>query len=226
MSTPISRRDIAFFTQAGVSSAELRGDDIVGVQQSPLPEFRVPRNVDFCAEFANWPNDAGGVLRFTQQYGALRAPLIPGAKFSFRISNWQKDQAQIRSVWVMTQYVSDKFGLDHNGDFHQKVIRVEEGEELVRRVEGLEYRTGSLFRLLWMEVASIPIERLRKCGRPDCQTPYFVATHLGQKYCSKPCGDWAQREWKMDCWRKRGPDWRRKKSKAKKKRSKGGRKSG
>jgi hypothetical protein len=227
-STPISnlRHGISFFTLAGVSSAELRGSEIVGTQQSPLPEVRGPENAVLCAEFANWPNDAEGVLRFTQRYGALRAPLIPGAKFSFQISDWQKDQALIRSSWEMTRYIAQKFGLLKYGNFRQAAVRIEEGEEFIIRERGLEYRTGSLFRLLWMELISIPIVRLRKCLQLDCQTPFFVATHLGQKYCSKQCAHRAQREWKRDWWRERGADWRREKRKETRKRSKSQGKSG
>jgi hypothetical protein len=216
-STPAmnSFRPIGFFTLAGVANADVQEDQVVGVQKNPLPEFRAPEGVVLCAIFANWPNHPEGVLRFTRYYGALRAPLTPGATFSFRIRDWHEDQSRIRSAWDMIRYISEKFGLADHGDFQQETIPVEKGEELIQRPGKLEYKAQSLFRLLWLEFASIPLERLRKCVRPRCQTPYFVAMHLGQRYCSDTCSRWAQREWKKAWWNSRGADWRHRKAKAK-----------
>jgi hypothetical protein len=195
---------------------ELQNDRVVGIQKNPLPEFRGPEGVVLCSEFANWANHPEAILRFTRRFGSLRAPLISGATFSFLVSDWQRDQSQIRSQWNMISYVSKKFGLVRHGALEQEAIPVELGEELIRRRGTLEYKTQSLFRLISLELASIPFERLRKCACPDCRTPYFVATHLGQKYCSDTCAQWAQREWKKAWWDSRGADWRQRKAKAKK----------
>jgi hypothetical protein len=222
-STPAmtSFRPIGFLTLAGVANADLRDDRVVGVQKDPLPEFRAPNGVTFCAEFANWADNPEGVLRFTRRFGSLRATLNPGATFSFSISDWKRDQSSIRSAWEMTRYIFEKFGLNRYGEFRREAIPVELGEELICRPGRLEYKTQSLFRLLWMEFASIPFERLRKCERPNCQTPYYVAIHLGRKYCSDTCAQWAQREWKKNWWNSRGADWRKRKSKLKKRKPRG-----
>ncbi len=207
--------DIQFYTLAGVSEAQLEGDKINVVQRSPLPEFRGPQIGILCSEFANWPNDAEGVLRFTRRYGALKAPLISGEKYSFTLDDWRKDHLRIRSIWDMDQYIFKKFGLHRDGDPQQEVVRAEEGEEFVRRFGRLEYKTQSLYRLIWMQLVSIPRERLLRCCRPNCVTPYFVASHLRQKYCSDLCAHSAQRVWKREWWKKHGDDWRRGRAKEK-----------
>ncbi len=47
-------------------------------------------------------------------------------------------------------------------------------------------------------------KRLRKCARPDCPNPYFVARHGKQTYCSDLCAAWKQRQLKRDWWRRKG----------------------
>ena len=71
-----SIQQLHFYTLAGVSDAQLEGDTITSVQKDPLRELRSGQNGILCSEFANWPNDTEGVLRFTRRYGALRAPLV------------------------------------------------------------------------------------------------------------------------------------------------------
>jgi len=203
---------LRFYTLAGVSGAQLQGDTVTIVQKNPLPEFRGAQNGTFCSEFANWANDAEGVLRFTRRYGALNAPLVSGAEYSFLIGEWQREQLRIRSAWDMTQYIFKEFRLHRHGDPQQEVVRVEEGEEFVRRSGTLEYKTRSLYRLIWMQLVSFPQERLLICCRPDCSTRYFIATHLRQKYCSDLCAHWAQRGWKREWWKKHGDDWRRRRT--------------
>lgn len=221
MSTPIfdgskSILRVGFFTLAGVSAAELQGDRVVGVQKDPLLELRPTKNVFLSSEFVNWANDADGILRFTRRYGALEAPTRPGQQFSFDVGNWQQRQLSIRRNWDQVNFLFRKFSLHHYGELAQHTIPVEQGEMLVRRGRKLEYKANTLFRLVMMEFASIAPERLRKCVRPNCQHPYFIARHLGQSYCSSVCARWAQREWKKQWWSDYGKEWRQDRQKANK----------
>lgn len=60
---------------------------------------------------------------------------------------------------------------------------------------------------LLLELATPPSERLRKCLRPDCPNPYFVARHMKQQYCSPSCAEWAQGRWRKEWWDQKGKMW-------------------
>jgi len=203
---------ITFYTLAGVARAELLEDRITVVQKNPLPELKSNKGALLCSEFANWSADPEEVLRFTRRYGALRAPLEPGAEYTFLVRHWVEDQKRIRSAWGMTEYVFRKFDLHRWGELGEERISVEEGEAFVFRFGRLEYKTQSLFRLLLMELLSTPKERLQLCLRSGCVTPHFVARHLRQKYCSDLCAQSAQRDSKRKWWEQHGEQWRRRRA--------------
>jgi hypothetical protein len=211
-----SLRQIDFFTLAGVSSAQLEGDRVIGLIKEPLPEFHCSQNSFLSAEFANYPRNPEGVLRFTRQYGILEAPPSSDERFSFQIDDWRKKQNLIRHDWEVSLYFSGKWGLAQHGELKQQSLRVERGEEWILREGKLEYKVSSLFRLIHLEFVSIPLARVRKCKHAGCKNPYFVARHLGQQYCSEVCARWAQREWKKEWWEKNGARWRNKRIKTKK----------
>lgn len=200
-------RPMTFCTLAGVAHAELHGDEIVGAQKNPLTEVRASNGSALCALFANWPNDPKGILNFTKRYGVLREPPRPGAPFSFPIADWRLDQALLRRRWEFASYMHNKWGLTNYRGRSQSSIRVADGEAFVQCDGKLEYRTQSLLRLLQLELASLPPDRLRKCKRPGCRT-YFFANHLKTYYCCDACGQWAQSEWKKNWWREHGAEWR------------------
>jgi hypothetical protein len=223
-----SFRQVAFFTLAGVSSAELQaqGQEIVATQRNPLPELRSKAGNHLCAEFVNWPADSEGVLRFTKRFGGLTCGLKAGETFYFSVQDWQRHQKMLRARWDMISYMFEKFNLRNHGTLGLQQLHVEAGDCFFCRPNKLEYRVNSLYRFLLMEFHSIPWERLKKCRRSDCKTPYFVANHLGQRYCSDVCGYSAQREWKKSWWEKSGVAWRNKRSKKKKPKQSGKRGGG
>jgi hypothetical protein len=73
------------------------------------------------------------------------------------------------------------------------------------------YRVSTLLRLLQLELCAVPLYSLRKCKCPTCQNPYFVAHHRQQQYCSEVCAHWAQRQWRLRWWNKKGRALRKKK---------------
>jgi hypothetical protein len=111
------------------------------------------------------------------------------------VAEWLAAQDSFRETWHQWAKLPAR-GID------QTILLVGNGEQIIRKQRGLYYRTYNLERLLLFSLAAIPTNRLRKCIRPDCATaPYFLARHLNQSYCSRPCSGWAQREWKRKWWK-------------------------
>lgn len=74
----------------------------------------------------------------------------------------------------------------------------------------------SLYHALVLKLLSLSkAKKLRRCRRPDCdRTPYFIADHGRQQYCSERCGAWGQQQLKKAWWEKHGEQWREKRSQA------------
>ena len=205
---------LSFFTLAGETEASFEGDQVTGRWLDPHSELRIRHAGSLAEAFANWRDDAAGILKFTRKYGPLEtAPftLESGAvgEFLFSITDWRKQQRVFRQTW-------DLCGKIPADQFDASVNAVARGELLVRRKAGLEYRTVNLLRLLTFDLDNVPVERLRRCVRPDCSHPYFVARHLKQNYCSDLCAAWGQSQWKRKWWAEHGKTWRAKRRKSSK----------
>ena len=149
-------------------------------------------------DFANWANNLASVLRFTKLYGPLEVSARPGVDFRFRLENWDLWQAGVRGVWGTGTSLLGIYDDRPGGRGWQYQGSV------------LSYRAASLWEYLQLSLMACPKERLRKCARPDCPHPYFVARHLKQNYCSEPCATWGQRQWKLKWWKEHGKEWREK----------------
>jgi len=60
---------------------------------------------------------------------------------------------------------------------------------------------------------------LRYCQNPECREPYFVASRASQNFCGLACAKPAQGEAMRRWWRQHGPEWRKKRAKAKARKS-------
>ena len=76
-----------------------------------------------------------------------------------------------------------------------------EGDLLICRVR-------NLYHFLFLDLATLPRERLKICARKGCPNPYFIAHHLRQNYCSQVCSKDAQKRWKKQWWDEHGAEWR------------------
>ncbi len=90
--------------------------------------------------------------------------------------------------------------------------KAEDGETFRFVNDNLAYQTSNLYRLLLLELLSIDRDHLRKCARPDCPNPYFVAARWKQIYCSEPCAVWAQKASKRKWWSEKGDPERRRRA--------------
>ena len=134
--------------------------------------------------------------------------------FEVDIREWLAAQIGFRSTWsVISAWPKSRKKT-------MPIIGTLPGEEF-RLVDGqLTFRTADLHRFLLLDLFSVASERIRVCRRPDCdQVPYFIAAHLGQRYCTRICSDWAQREHRRKWWAKHGKEMRERQKVAKKKRT-------
>ena len=198
MFTPTNTfQNVSFFALAGVETARLEDSGvIVGKFATDLRAVRASRNKFLCEEFVNWGFTDQDILRFTKTYGPLEAAPDPGSQFEVSVSNWRMWQGGLRFAWEGGTSIQG-FATDR-----PQWRGWQQGEE------GLVYRAANLMEYMNLSFWACPKERRRKCIRPDCPHPYFIARHLKQNYCSEICAKWAQARWKREWWSQHGKTWR------------------
>lgn len=196
-------RRIGFYTLVGVEDVHRDGEGIVGRWSQSLRRFYSPQARTLAEDFANWSCDEDGALRFTKLYGPLDDSPQPGATFQFKLRDWGFFQQSFRKSWehLRPQRGVQKGLVDFQGQRVESSWEYSDGQ--------LAYRTPNLRRFLFLDLFSIPAERLRKCANPNCETPCFVARHLKQLYCSPACAEEGQRAWKRRWWKEHGQEWRK-----------------
>jgi len=99
--------------------------------------------------------------------------------------------------------------------------------EIYRSADTTMYESGAELqpppddRLVYRALGRLrrSLHMLRTCKNPACETPFFIADKGGQTHCSDVCAALAQREYKTQWWREKGPEWRKaRRPKAKKSR--------
>jgi hypothetical protein len=194
---------IRFCTLAGVKDLRLTGKEISGRWESVLIPIYGPTPKRLVEDFANWSSEPNEILRFTRKYGPLASICRHEKRFSFTLGQWRSEQRGLQSMWEGLSPQPQKY----------LGVSVSEKNSGVWSFwdQQLTYRAANLGEFLYLDLFSCPVERLRKCLRPDCPNPYFIARHLKQKYCRESCANWAQTVWKKQWWQKNGKKWRAKK---------------
>jgi hypothetical protein len=196
------RRQLLICTPIGTQDVRVEGNEIVGRWQQAL--------IDFCArpgrllieDFLNWSGEPQEIARFTAMYAPLGEayPKIssptPGAEFQFSVELWRDVQDYYRNAWIFRAAAPENAFAPLSKADHLEI----RGKELV-------YRASCLASFMELELATAPLDRLRFCERIDCTTPYFVAAHLKQHYCSAVCAESAQAEAKKKWWKEKGATW-------------------
>ncbi|HXM64157.1 MAG TPA: hypothetical protein VN950_25065 [Terriglobales bacterium] len=198
-----SIRKFRFCNLAGVENVQLIGSNrIVGRFQADLKEFYGPSKHRLIEDFLNWRSDPKSILRFTRKYGPLRDEPVAGKEFEVFWWPWQADQKRLRSLW-RRRGVFDLSEAESTGG------------SLALGKGWLTYRVVNLFVYLYMDLVTCEAKRLKICKRADCPNPYFIASHLKQRFCSDKCAEWGQREWKKQWWTEHGTAWRENRKKLK-----------
>lgn len=176
----------------GVEVGRGKGWYIAGRWKKPLVEIPALKVGFLASEFANCPSDPQSVLAFTKRFGPLNEQAEPGAEFRFPLFDWTGSQHHFRSLWELILRHPAK-GIELQANLTHR-LAFAKGK--------LTYQTKQLLMLLKLDLLSCQHERICKCLRPDCPTPYFVAVHLNQQYCNEVCARWAQQKWKREWWAK------------------------
>ena len=173
------------------------------------PRYRTDWPDTLVEEFANWAAEPEHIRRFTERYGPLNLPSKKNTRFRFDIKEWVRLQEEFRQEWrhaiLRPRRVASLVR-------PRTELTVEPGERFEFMSDSYTYFAANLYRLLLLELRCIEQTRLRVCQRPDCENPYFVASHLKQIYCSDLCQRWGQKEAKRRWWREKGDVERRRRA--------------
>jgi len=135
-------------------------------------------------EFANCLGTPVAILRFTQQYGPLNARLRTGEhrRTTFTIAKWQQRQNDYRHIWEQLRPKGHRACIPHAD------LKVLPGERFSWWSSELSYQTADLYRLLLLELYSIPRHRLKEVPPFrlqdtlfHCQTLVAALLHCLQK---------------------------------------------
>lgn len=207
--------------------AELHGDEIVySSEQLGQPFAQSRRGTESVLEaFVSTEQDAESILRFTRRFGPLRRPLRGAKEFRQPLEAWRNYQNWFRQVWRSRAGNAPqliKFRAKSENVPEERYFSItdaqswplEKGEHLLISREGrVGLLTENLERFLRFQLLSLPLGRARICRRPDCATPYFIAKHQRQNFCSDLCAQWGQRQWKKNWWAEHGEAWRKQRTK-------------
>jgi hypothetical protein len=195
---------ISISTPVGVKDARIEGAEIAGLWANTTELIGRPGRT-LVEDFLNWAQDPKSILRFTATYAPLlwSTPQVglpcEDKEFRFSIEDWHRFQAQLQDIWRAI-CDSEIKSAAYRGCFSgTDGIEVQSGK--------LVFRASNLLWFMVMEILTTPLERLRFCKRPGCSSPYFVAHHLKQAYCSPSCAEWAQKLVKKRWWDQSGESW-------------------
>ena len=200
---------LAISTAIGTKDVRIEGDEITGLWADPT-ELTAPRRPMLVEEFLKWDRASKSIVQFTQRYAPLLWTGCPAdmpddalpaedQPFRFPIDAWCHMQEQFQDVWRLI-CSSEHRNAGFKGYFSPAdSISVSAGRVV--------FRAQNLRLFMVMEIVTSHLERLRVCKRPGCATPYFVAHHAKEAYCSPSCAEWAQAEIKKKWWAESGKSW-------------------
>jgi hypothetical protein len=197
-----TRRQLTICTPIGTQDVRVEREEIVGRWQETIRDFCARPDRLLVEDFLNWSDEPQEIARFTMMYAPLgeRYPKIscptPGAEFRFSLELWRDVQDYFRNAWIFRAAAPESAFAPLSSADHLEI----RGKELV-------YRASCLASFMELELTTASLDRLRYCEGNDCSTPYFVAAHLKQRYCSSVCAESAQAEAKKKWWKEKGSAW-------------------
>jgi hypothetical protein len=183
--------------------------------------------------------DPKAVVAFTKRYGVLKDSFLskdpeeleaanylrqygppfkspPPETFNIDSALLEQSQEELRGAWdndwgLHRAYVGL---LREQIEFGTKVHVMPPGKVVLQTVDPWTF-------ICFLFVRDLMESRLGFCGNPDCPAPYFRKKRKTQKYCEQgPCVQYAQRQYSLDWWNRKGKKIREKKAKARRAKSK------
>src|ERR1700751_5102405 len=109
------RKNVRVAVRRAGESANLTGDQISGKFSAGFSDLFDKPGGHHAIEFANWPDSAREILRFTRKYGPLEDLALAQAHFSFDVQAFRGIQAELRNTW---QHPETVMGLDTGAEIH------------------------------------------------------------------------------------------------------------
>jgi len=162
--------------------------------------------------------DRESVAKFVKTYGVLSGQQVTHQNFDQHIADILAVQRALRRSWLYAtghQSMSPSWWAGYGGPdpFHVHIFQ--EGNHSKIELETRDLTTF-IHHLFLRDCAA---GKLGVCGNPDCPAPYFLKRRRNQKYCERgSCTAYAQRQYSLKSWRRRG-----KRSRAEKRRQSQGR---
>jgi hypothetical protein len=182
------------------------------------------------SDLANLRDDVGAISRFLKAhpdylgetgFDQLSDDVVCGCVLGLRDKVRELWRGGPRANGIAREFLLEKEIVYGNGDevraeISPAAVDVDWARSrLVLKYEALNLFQGSIYNLM-------QVSRFAKvCGRPDCPTPYFIASKVLQQYCGRECVKWARLESANDYYKRLGAMKRRKRLAKQSKRKRG-----
>jgi hypothetical protein len=188
--------------QTGTGDVVLEGNYIAGAWDAKGTIYRIGEGraiaLNVLNPFLGNERLADAALDFTRRFGPLTIPFCRGESFRFSIDEWKIARKHLYVAWKAASTTSKR-----KWPFNLPVDR-NDGDHFSSENGRLTFRTQSLSTFMALEVATIPVERFRRCANfgYGCKSPYFFAGDLRERYCSETCAHESKKRAKLDWWNK------------------------
>lgn len=152
--------------------------------------------------------DAKLMEAFVRKYGVVSGHIREDGTFDEDAAHFTDAQDMLRKAW--------RGDTDAIKEIEQQVRVALEVSPSVR-AKGLEITTENLWTFICvLFLLDEAAGKVGVCGNPECVSPYFLRKRKDQKYCEREqCSAYAQRQYALGWWDRKGYELRAEKSKAK-----------
>jgi hypothetical protein len=195
-----SSNNLRIEVQTGTRDVVLEGDYITGAWDAEGRIYRIGEGralvLDVLNPFLGTNRLADAALDVTKKFGPLTIPFCRGESFGFSIDEWKMARKYLLGVWRAASS-----GLKRKWPFNLPIDKCD-GDHFSFENGQLTFRTQNLSTFMALEIATIPVERFKRCANfgYSCRSPYFFASDLRERYCSETCAHESKKRAKLKWW--------------------------